>query len=64
MKLEAQINPNELLTVNELAVLLKVPPKTIYAWRYRRQAPPGIRIGRHLRFRRADVERWLNEHHQ
>ena len=58
---QAQIRHNELLTVEELAALLKVPPKTIYAWRYRRQGPRGIKVGRHLRFRRNDIEQWLDE---
>ena len=33
MPTKAQVIRNELLTVEELAALLKVPPKTIYAWR-------------------------------
>lgn len=50
-----------LWTVEELARFLGVPVATVYQWRYRRQGPPGIRVGRHLRFRRADIERWLSE---
>lgn len=49
-----------LLTVQELATYLGVPVATIYGWRYRRQGPPGFRIGRHLRFRRSDVEEWVD----
>jgi len=33
MPTKAQVIRNELLTVEELAALLKVSPKTIYAWR-------------------------------
>ncbi len=50
-----------LLTVGGLADYLEVPVATIYAWRYRRQGPPGFRVGRHLRFRRSDVEQWIAE---
>jgi excisionase family DNA binding protein len=52
---------NRLLTVQDLADYLDVPVATIYAWRYRRQGPPGFRVGRHLRFRLSDVERWISD---
>ena len=52
---------DRLLTVEELANYLEVPVATIYAWRHRRQGPPGFRAGRHLRFRYRDVERWIEE---
>jgi excisionase family DNA binding protein len=48
-----------LLTVQEVADYLEVPVATIYGWRYRREGPPGFRIGRHLRFRRCDVQDWI-----
>jgi excisionase family DNA binding protein len=50
-----------LLTVEDLAHYLDVPVATVYAWRYRRQGSPGFRVGRHLRFRRSDVERWIED---
>ena len=50
-----------LLTVEDLAEYLDVPMATVYAWRYRRQGPPGFRVGRHLRFRWSDVERWIKD---
>jgi predicted DNA-binding transcriptional regulator AlpA len=34
---------------------------TIYAWRHRRTGPPGFRVGRHLRFRRSDIEHWIQD---
>jgi len=52
---------DQLLTVEDLAAYLEVPVATVYAWRHRRQGPPGFRVGRHLRFRWSDVERWINE---
>lgn len=52
---------DQLLTVQVLAEYLGVPVATIYAWRYRRQGPPGFRVGRHLRFRLSDVEEWIDE---
>lgn len=44
-----------------LADYLGMPVPTIYAWRARGRRPRAHRIGKHLRFRRADVEAWLAE---
>ena len=49
-----------LLSAQDLAEFLDVPVATIYAWRYRRQGPPGLRVGKHLRYRRADVDEWID----
>lgn len=48
-----------LLWAEEVAVLLGVPVKTLYQWRYKGVGPVGVRIGRHLRYREADVEAWI-----
>jgi len=50
---------NEFLTVEELAELLKVSPRTIRRI-IKRKEMPVIRIGRQLRFRRQDVDNWLD----
>jgi excisionase family DNA binding protein len=50
---------DRLLTVKEVADYLAVPPATIYGWRHRGVGPLGFRVGRHVRFRWADVERWV-----
>ena len=53
------MNPeNEFLTIEELAALLKVSPRTIRRIIKRRELPV-IRIGRQLRFRRGSVNEWL-----
>jgi excisionase family DNA binding protein len=49
----------DILTPTELSAELKVPLGTIYGWRYRGTGPRGIRVGKHVRFRRSDVEQWL-----
>ena len=46
------------LTPDELAARLRVPKATLYQWRYRGEGPRAIKVGRHLRYRLADVERW------
>ena len=52
----------EYLTVPQLAEVLQVPVATIYRWRHLGEGPRGIRVsGRHVRFRRSDVEAWLQE---
>jgi excisionase family DNA binding protein len=48
-----------LLTVQELAELLQVPPKTVYSWRYKGVGPHGVIVGRHLRYRPQDVDAWI-----
>ena len=50
-----------LIDVQQLADYLDVPVKTLYAWRYRRQGPPAFRVGRHLRYRRSDIQRWIQQ---
>lgn len=52
------------LTLAVLDVLIRgldIPVATIYAWRYHRQGPPGLKVGRHVRYRQGDVDRWINE---
>ncbi|HZQ80071.1 MAG TPA: helix-turn-helix domain-containing protein [Acidimicrobiia bacterium] len=50
-----------LLRVEEVAEILSVPVKTLYQWRYKGTGPVGVRVGRHLRYRVADVEAWVEE---
>jgi excisionase family DNA binding protein len=51
-----------LLRPDEVATLLDVPLRTIYRWRSRHDGPRGYRIGRHVRYRVDDIERWLEDH--
>lgn len=48
-----------LLTINELSEMLGIPVDTLYGRRHRGEGPQGYRIGRHVRYRRAAVEAWL-----
>lgn len=52
---------DQLLTVDELAEFLQVPKATIYGWRHKGDGPPGVKIGRYVRFRRGAVEDWIRE---
>lgn len=51
-----------LMTVEELAGVLRVPVKTIYDWRARSvpYGPPAMKVGRYLRWKPEVVEAWIN----
>ena len=51
-----------LMDVRELAELLGVAPRTVWAWEAAGKVPAALRKGRHwTRWRRADVEAWVAE---
>jgi excisionase family DNA binding protein len=50
----------ELLTITEVAQMLRVPVATLRYWRHLGAGPNSFRIGRHVRYRRSDVRAWLN----
>jgi len=52
--------PDPLLTLSEVAEHLGVPLQTIYTWRHHGEMPIGIRVGRHIRVRRPDLDAWLD----
>ena len=50
----------QLHSIEELSNILRIPIKTIYKWTSdSRSGIPFFKVGRHLRFRYSDVERWL-----
>ena len=62
------INSNdEWLTETQLSEIVKHPKNTIKIWRHRQikglkgeQGPPFNKIGRSVRYLRADVNNWMN----
>jgi excisionase family DNA binding protein len=52
---------DEYLTTEEVAGLFKVPVWTVRKWRSRGTGPRGSVIGRHVRYRRSECERWADE---
>lgn len=50
---------DELLTIAEAAAWLKIPTQTLYGWNSRGGGPKVTKVGRHVRYRRRDVEAWL-----
>ena len=52
---------DELMTLKEVATLVRVPEATLRYWRHLRTGPHGFRIGRSVRYWRNDVVHWLEE---
>jgi excisionase family DNA binding protein len=48
-----------LLTPVDVAEELGVPVSTLANWRYQGLGPRYLRIGRHVRYQAADVDKWL-----
>ncbi|MGW0774546.1 helix-turn-helix transcriptional regulator [Streptomyces sp. NPDC002835] len=49
-----------LATPHEIAEYCGVPIATVYAWSSRGNGPKLIKVGRHLRARWDDIEKWLD----
>lgn len=56
-----QRQTGQLLTLADLADYLQVPRKTLYVWRHKGSGPRGVKVGKHIRYRMADVEAWLDQ---
>ena len=50
-----------LMDINTAAELLKVSPQTLYNWRQTGRGPLAIKLGATLRYRRADLEQFVND---
>jgi hypothetical protein len=54
-------DPEELLTLSEVAEILRVPINTMRWWRQRGDGPEFFKIGRHLVTTVGDVRRYIRE---
>lgn len=50
---------DELLTMEEVAAVVRVPLATLRYWRHLGTGPRGFRIGRSVRYWRTEVLHWL-----
>ena len=50
--------PDNVLTIKELSVYLKIPKSTLYKL-VREGKVPSQKVGRHLRFHREAIDEWL-----
>ncbi|AON69837.1 TPA: helix-turn-helix domain-containing protein [Pseudomonas aeruginosa] len=54
------LNPSDLLTPDQVAAALGLSHRTLAAWRSSRRHPlPYVKIGSRVRYRRQDVDAWL-----
>ncbi len=60
---ESPKNQDEYLTIDELCELTRLKKATIYAMRSRREIP-AYKFGRELRFRRSEIEDWMQTRRQ
>ncbi len=47
--------------IEQLAEEIGVPVRTIYAWRSKGKGPRGATFGKHVRFKREDVDAWAEQ---
>jgi predicted DNA-binding transcriptional regulator AlpA len=52
---------DDLLTMQEVAALVRVPLATLRYWRHLGTGPRGFRIGRSVRYWRTEVFHWLEQ---
>ena len=52
----------DVLSIQEVAKLLKVPVSAIYAWNRRGVGPPFYKVGSKLRYRKSYARKWLANH--
>jgi predicted DNA-binding transcriptional regulator AlpA len=50
-----------LLTIGEVAAMLRVPVATLRYWRHMSIGPNSFRLGRGVRYWHSDVTNWLNK---
>jgi len=50
-----------LLTTEEAAAMLAVEPRLLVRWRYDSRGPTYIKVGRLVRYKRADLDAWIEE---
>lgn len=58
---EATADLQELLDVQDVSAITKIPVRTLRLWRHEGRGPRAFRIGKHLRYRRQDVAAWIDE---
>jgi hypothetical protein len=53
-----QAEREQLLTNEELAERARVTIATVRGWRYNGKGPRALKLGRHVRYRLADIRAW------
>jgi len=53
--------PQQVMTIDELAAYLKVAKSTLYKLAQEGRVP-GQKVGKHWRFKKDAIDRWLEKH--
>lgn len=59
--LRGMSDERQILTAEQVAELLQVSVRTVEEWRRTRTGPPYRKMGRHIRYLRAEVLVWFEE---
>lgn len=51
---------HDILTLEEVAIYLRLTPQTIYKWAQDKRIP-AVKLGKEWRFRKSIIDRWLDE---
>jgi excisionase family DNA binding protein len=54
----------ELLTYKQAADYLTIPEETLRKWRAQGRGPRSIKLGRHVRYDKADLDAWVEQRKQ
>lgn len=52
---------DELIGPEDLASYLGIPVATVYAMNHKKTGPRRMKVGKHVRYRKSDVDAWLDE---
>jgi excisionase family DNA binding protein len=62
---QPSVTKNELLTTAQMAEVLGLSKDTLTTWRCtKRYDVPYLKLGRHVRYKRSDVEAWVRSQRQ
>lgn len=51
----------ELLTTAEVAAITRTSQETVRYWRHRGTGPESFKLGKHVRYERSALLKWLSE---
>ena len=51
---------HEIMTLEEVALYLRLKPQTIYKWAQEKRIP-AVKLGKEWRFRKSVLDRWFDE---
>lgn len=51
---------SDIISTSVAAEILGVSPGTLRYWRYMDQGPQSFRVGKHVKYRREDIDAWLD----